>query len=206
MRVCGVTENFRNLPSHKDLKMKKNHEYPAPRLKLKVSTSLLLMTVATLAIAECNIDFPDRKSIDVCEYKTDTLRQSTPKATIGDVTGTVIYICSFKALHDYKTSELFTIWSTRSKGRYLVENSGSQANPREAFLVKGFGTPTKGDFSITFRDGVRVTVTSNGWGTTSLDHIANKNSLYGATSNEPSKAGGSCKRAGNITAQFIVTE
>ncbi len=190
-------------PPLKGVKMKNNHENPVAGLKLKFLTSLLLMAIATLAVAECNIDFPDRKSIDVCEYKTDIPRQTR---AIADVTGTVIYVCSFKALHNYKTSELFTIWSTKSKGRYLVENSGSGANPREAFLVKGFGTPAKGDFSITFRDGVRVTITSNGWGTTSLDHIANKNSLYGATSSEASKAGGSCERAGNITANFIVTE
>nr|WP_319527821.1 hypothetical protein [Pseudomonas laurentiana] len=68
---CEVAENVSLFQTTlKGAKHEKNHENSTSGLKLEVLTSLLLLTVTTQAIGEYDIDFPDRKSIDVCEYKT----------------------------------------------------------------------------------------------------------------------------------------
>ncbi|EXF96300.1 hypothetical protein HK44_020840 [Pseudomonas fluorescens HK44] len=105
------------------------------------------------------------------------------------VQATLLYRCAFKALAHYRTKERFSIWGTPKKGQYLV---AVEPDKSPVIAAKGFGTPAYGNFSLTFSDKVTITVTEDGWSTTSLDRIENKNSLYGEVSSKDSKAGGGC--------------
>lgn len=101
----------------------------------------------------------------------------------------LVFRCTFAALENYKTSGWFSIWRTDKKNQYLV---AKEPNKDTVIPARGFGTPNKGNFSITFKDNVRITIADNGWGTTSLDRVENKNSLYGPVSEKQNKPAGGC--------------
>lgn len=112
------------------------------------------------------------------------------KQSVGNgVSAKLLYRCLFEALQGHEVTGWFSVWETERRGRYIV---AAEPKKSPAIWAKGFGTPKRGNFSLTLSDKVVITIADNGWGTTSLDRIVNKNSLYGEVSPEKNKAGGGC--------------
>ncbi len=108
-----------------------------------------------------------------------------------------LYHCRIPALARSRLGSEITIWGSIDKKRYAAAPS---ADERQAYAVKGFGTPGKGNVSFTFNDGTRITIAQNGWTTTSLDKVHNKNSLYGPVSPAKNDQAGQCSRVNGSSA------
>lgn len=102
-----------------------------------------------------------------------------------------LYHCRIPALAHSRLGSEITIWSSIDKKRYAATPS---SNENQIHALKGFGTPGKGNVSFTFSDGARITIAQNGWTTTSLDKVHNKNSLYGPVSPAKNDPAGQCSR------------
>jgi len=102
-----------------------------------------------------------------------------------------LYRCRIPALARSRLGSEITIWGSIDKKRYAATPSTDE---NQIHAVKGFGTPGKGNVSFTFSDGARITIAQNGWTTTSLDKVHNKNSLYGPVSPAKNDPAGQCSR------------
>lgn len=127
-------------------------------------------------------------------------------------TATLLYRCNIPALAPATITSSFSIWRLAADQLAWKSSKTSHfavpaSNETHLFPIQTFGNPAKGNASYTFQSGVSISIAPNGWATTSLDQVHNKNSLYGEVSPKSNARSGNCQRAnGGVTRTFSVSD
>lgn len=125
-------------------------------------------------------------------------------------TAKLLYRCNIPALAPATVTATFSIWQLatdqvvwrNSKVPYFAVPTRDETN---LFPMRAAGDAAKGNANFTFPNGVAISIAPNGWATTNIDQMHNKNSLYGEVSPKANAGSGKCQRAsGNTSRTFSI--